>query len=174
MITFKIANQWARALFNLTVSEEQMISRKEILSQITFMLLKTPKFGQFIFNPQVSMREKKEVFQKGISDIQLANYLSLLSEKGKFKYLPEIAKKYQSMVMEYKGIIEAKLMIAAAIDSDLKAELQMRLEKNYGKTFIIHEKINPEIIGGAVLIFDNRMIDFSIAGRLEKMKKNLL
>jgi len=174
MIAHKIASQWTKVLFNLTVSQEQMTSRKEILSQITSMLLKTPKFGQFILSPQVSELEKKEVLQKGIADIQLANYLSLLSKKGKFKYLPEIAKKYRSMVMEYNGIIEATLMSAAAIDDELKAQLQLRLEKNYGKTFIIHEKINPEIIGGAVLIFDNKMIDCSILGRLEKMKKNLL
>lgn len=174
MIHYEVAERYAKALFNLVASKEHMLARKEVLSEIVLLFEKKPRFRTFLLNPEISKYNKKNLLQKGISDPQLLDFLFLLLEKGKFKYLPEIADKYYRMISDYSRIIEAILVTATAIDSGLKAKLKERLEKSYEKEINIHEKIDPQLIGGAILIIGNKIIDFSIEGRLEGMKKTLL
>jgi F-type H+-transporting ATPase subunit delta len=174
MIVYEIAYRYAKALFNLVASREQMAKRGEMLALIALLLKKIPKFEKFLLNPQMNKESKKALLQKGISDPALLAFLLLVLEKGKIKYLGEIASKYQQMVTVYRGIIPATLISATAVDDELKAKLKERLEKAYGKAIALQEKIDPQIIGGATLIIENKIVDFGIKGRLEDLKKSLL
>src|SRR5262249_11847651 len=130
--------------------------------------------GRFFLNPEISMLQKKELLQKVITDVPLRDFLLLLLRKGRFKSLPAIAEKYHRLVQKSEGTQEATLITAQTAPEDLKARLQRHLERIYNQRLSIRETIDPEIIGGALLICDYKLSDFSIKGRLEKMRKHLL
>jgi F-type H+-transporting ATPase subunit delta len=174
MIYEEISLRYAQALFNLTTSKEEMESRKALLAEMASSLKKSPAWSQFFLNPQISRGDKKKVLEKSLLDPSLIHFLLLLLEKGKFKYLPEIANQYSRMVLEVNEEIAVTILTATPIDARLKNKLKKMIEKAYGKTPLMQVQLRPEILAGIIVFIGNKIIDFSITGRLKELKKMLL
>ena len=177
MIFEEVALRYSKALFNLDTSHEVLKKRLSDLNQSVTVLNQTPQIIQFFSSPQISREEKKEVLKKGLGknfDSHLLSFFSFLFEKDRFAYLPEIVKAYEQMAMKELETLQGHLMTAIPIDPALMEKLKQKLEKVYRKKVVISEEIDPQLIGGGILSMDNQQIDFSIKGKLEKLKENLL
>lgn len=66
-------------------------------------------------------------------------------------------------------------MLVVPHGHSLKAEvITPHLEKKSGKTVHLERKVEPELIGGAVLLVDHRRIDCSIQGALQNLLRMCL
>jgi len=110
----------------------------------------------------------------GKIDSQILNFLLLLIDKRRLDGLWDISKKYRQLVQKELGILNAHLITAVPIDVKLKEKVKSKLEQLYRKKIEIQESVNPQIIGGMILMVDNQMIDHSIKNRLYRLKQNLL
>ena len=70
--------------------------------------------------------------------------------------------------------IKAGKLIAASEVSGLKDRLQEILSENSGATVLLEEELNPEILGGFVLELDGSRLDASVAGQLDKIRRELV
>jgi F-type H+-transporting ATPase subunit delta len=174
MKKFEVAYRYAKALFALKAGAEEREARATQLLEMASLMKRLPLFRRFLKNPQIKSENKKNLLETIIEDAPLVNFLLMLLSRGKLELLPEIAAKYQSLKRMASKMGVAWLVTAKTVDAEIKTQLKERLERAYAKPFILYEKIKPEIIGGAILIVDNKLIDFSIKGRLEAMKKSLL
>lgn len=127
----------------------------------------------FFLNPQISSVQKQQLLHKAVPDELLFRFLSIVLERGKFSHLSEITRRYHQMVAALSQTIEATLITAVAIDEQLHSQLKERLEGRYHKPVTLSAKIDPQLLGGALVILDNKILDFSVRGRLEKMKRML-
>lgn len=71
---------------------------------------------------------------------------------------------------EVEGVVESARPLA---DADLRT-LATQLGTTLGKTVILKNKIVPELIGGARVVAGNRMIDWSVQGRMEALRRRML
>ncbi|CUI17261.1 ATP synthase subunit delta [Candidatus Protochlamydia naegleriophila] len=177
MIAKAVASRYSKALVDAATSPEQLEKHLAALEEIADLLQAMPKLREFLFDPHLSTRNKKNILQRLFGerlDKTILSFLYLLIEKGRFKYLSEIRKEYHRLVKQKLGIIEARLITAVPAEDALKEKVKDKLEKAYRKTIDIKSEVRPDIIGGMILIVGHKMIDDSVKQRLAKLKDSLL
>lgn len=171
-----IAGRYAKALFNLDVSKGVLEKRIEDFELLLGILQGESKLEHLFSAPQLKVEEKKQILhslmQKRLDKV-LLSFLSFLIEKGRWSYLRQIARHYHLLVDRYLGIWEARLVTAVAIDREMEERLKLKLQKKFDKQIKLKKEVDPNLIGGATLMLENEMIDWSLSGKLKKMKKEL-
>lgn len=168
----KVAMRYAQVLFDLG---EPLEERLHDLQKLVQLLSSMPKFQNFMASPQISINEKVDLLQKSlVGEPGLLNFLTSLLNRDRFACVPEILIGYRRMIRKNAGILDVKLITAVKIADMTKATLIQELEDSYKMKVYIDEEIDPRIVGGAILIIDNRMIDFSLKDRLSNLKNDLL
>jgi F-type H+-transporting ATPase subunit delta len=87
-------------------------------------------------------------------------------------YVPEITAEFIEQYKRLKKITSVTVTTAAPMSDKVLAELKKQLLASGITTenLDIETKIDPELIGGFVLEFDNKRYDASVAHKLEELK----
>lgn len=163
-----VAYTYARSLFNLTSSLEALQKMEQLK-----VMLDQKKVSQFFYSPEIPDALKKELLQKYFSG-DLLIFILLLLEKKRLRLIPKIFAHYRKLVEKKAEVVRVKLWTPTLINSDLVETLKKKLESLFGKKIQLEQHIDSELIGGGVLIADNQMIDFSLRGKLNQLKQELL
>lgn len=172
-----VAIRYSKALFNLGSSLEIQEKRLVDLQSFVDAILGDIQVARFFLSPQIPLNNKKNVLKKGFEkseDSELQNFLMFLLDKSQFGILSQIVEDYRKLVNEKKGVLEAKLITTVVVENSTKESLKEALEKIYKKKITINENVNPQLIGGGIIVVNNQQLDFSIQGKLEKLKEDLL
>ncbi len=177
MIKRTIALRYAKALFDSDQTKENLEKRLKNFEFLQEIFEKNPKLQNFLQAPQIELTEKKAFLDSNLKnefDQIFFRFFIYLIEKRKLNHLTQIELEYRLLVDQFLNIWEAKITTAMPLDTETEAKLKEKLENFYHKKVKIKNEINPKIIGGAILVVANEMIDWSVATRLKKMKENLL
>lgn len=166
------ASRYAKALFNLAKEDY----RKELKS-FNCLLEKNPAIKQFFNSPHIRLKAKSTVIDKGVAkglNSTLATFFKLLLKNGRFEALPEIIQEYSRLVREKLGIEETFLKSALPLNEGQKEALKDKLKKFTGKEMELHVSTDPKLLGGGVLTLNHHLLDFSVKGKLARLKEELL
>lgn len=161
--------RYAKALFQTEASKEM----DSLLQGCAELARTSDVFLPFFDNPQITLNSKESVLQTCIQNPLLVNFLMLLITQDRLKALPHIARQYHKMQLEQENLMEAELVTARPMNGALTEQLKKRLEKMYGKAFSLHVRVDPHLIGGAIVSVGNDILDFSLKGRLAKLRTYL-
>ncbi len=177
MIKQAVSFAYAKALFDLDCKNNNLNKRIYDFESLLALLENKPKFVKFLNTPFIPLSDKKKVLMSVFNnkfDKRFMNFLVFLLEKRRFINLKGIVSQYKLMVNKYLQIWEADILTAVPINALSETKLKEKLEKKFQKQVILNKKVDPKIIGGAVLVMPNEMLDFSVKGRLKKLKENLI
>lgn len=177
MIGRAIAERYAKVFYDLNMPRKILEKGLAELNTFLFILEKQPRFAAFLKAPQIDPKEKHKILKKtfgGRFEESLINFIAYLIEKKRLGYLNQILKEYGYLVDEHLGLWKAELTTAVPLNEEMENKLRQKLEEVYKKKIVIHTEIDPEIIGGAILIVANEMADWSVKGRLKSLKEGLL
>ncbi|MBS4167488.1 ATP synthase F1 subunit delta [Parachlamydia sp. AcF125] len=169
--------QFAKALFCSTSSLPQLKLWKISLEAFLEALEKHSHFQALLTSPQFRDEEKDWLVQKcykGPCEPKLLNFIKYVVKQQKLPYLKSILEEFSRMLNEKAGILQVILITARPVDSKILYTLKGKLKETYGKEIIIEARIQSSLIGGGILMIENRRWDFSIKNRLKQMKQTLL
>lgn len=174
-----IAAQYAQALFELCeasapAAEDTVLSDLEAVNQV---VAATPDFNVVLGHPAVGGQTKKQMlvdlFAGKVSDLTL-RLLELLADKRRLNLLRLIEPAFRRLVRERKNIAEAALVSADQLTDGEIEKIKSRLSARIGKTVELSVTVDKSLIGGVVLRLGDQVIDGSLRGKLETLKKALL
>jgi F-type H+-transporting ATPase subunit delta len=105
-------------------------------------------------------------------DALTMSYLQLLVNKGREGYLVDIANAFVAQYKSLKKVTDVTVVTAEPLSDAVMADLRKQILAS-GVThehLDIHTKVDPELIGGFVLEFDNKRYDASVANKLAELK----
>lgn len=167
------AKRYARAVFELAVQEGHIDQWSRRLEEIS-SLFGDPKVAAVLKNPTIS-RERREavVSSPKVFDTEATNLARLLIESGRVDEAAAIADEFQRLADQAAGRVQATVTTAIELearDRDRVArELSKRLEKDVRLTVVV----DPRILGGLKLQYGDRVVDASVATRLEQLRRRL-
>ena len=88
-------------------------------------------------------------------------------------HFDEIADCYIQEVEASRGILKAVVTTAAAIDEGTEDKLRGALERVTGKTIRLESKVDPEVLGGVVVVLGDQLIDGSVRREIERLREEL-
>ena len=106
----------------------------------------------------------------------MSNFLRLLTQSDRLKVIPDIAEALQEQVNRERGIITAEVTTAFPIDANLERLLAQRLGgylKHDPERVQLRSRVDPSIIGGVVARIGDTLIDDSVRGRIERLRRTL-
>ncbi|CAJ2639168.1 ATP synthase subunit O, mitochondrial [Trifolium pratense] len=173
------SGNYASALYIAAVKANAIEKVDAELSQFVESVKNSPLISQFIKDISVKKDVRVKTIQEIASEAKFSDvtksFLVLLAENGRLKYVDTIAKRFAELAMAYKGevkaIVTTVLPLPAEEENALKQTIQEML--GAGKTVKLEQKIDPSILGGLVLEFNQKLFDMSIRTRAQQMERSL-
>ena len=107
------------------------------------------------------------------ADSAFAAFLTLLVENRRVDLLAEIAALFEHLKRESERTLRVTLRSAGAIPSDRADAIKAALKKRFAREIELEQRIDPGVIGGAVIDAGDVVIDGSVRGRLERLQSAL-
>ena len=127
-------------------------------------------------HPRITKEQKAEILAEAAGDAlddQGRNLLRVLAENDRFILLPEIATIFEQLKAEAEGAVEAEITSAQEISDEQQQAIAAALQKRLGREVKLVTKVDPSLMGGAIIRAGDLVIDGSIQGRLQEMKAAL-
>ncbi len=171
----KAASRYAKSLIDLSTEQnalQEMMNDMELFEQVVD---NNSELEAILKNPIIPLDKKlgilNDVFGAKVHPITLS-FLKLVVNKGRAAILFNTAKQFIAQYQFINGIVTAEVTSAIALTAASKAEVVSLVKKELGaKEVIVNEKINEKLIGGFILKVGDKQFDASIAGGLQKLKK---
>lgn len=176
-MTASVAFQYSSALMKVTTTQQQIEESLNAFQNLVQLLNQSPELDHFLSSPIYSDDAKKQLLTKLLkteSEKNVLLFLFLLIDKKRMTFLKAILQKYTLLAKQKLGIEEVKLITAIPLEHHVEMQLKNKLEKFFQKKIEIIAQVSPEIIGGAIFIIGQRIVDYSIRNRLTKIKEDLL
>lgn len=169
------ARPYAKAIFNLALEQDQLSMWQDTLKMLAVIASECEK-NKLLDSPQVSAAEKISFFADVIKQAPeaISNLVRLLVERKKLNLLPDIAASYRQLFFAHNNILEATIISAYELAAEQKERLLGALRKRYQKEILLECHVDATLIGGAVMQVEDRVIDGSVRGMLQRLKQNLL
>jgi F-type H+-transporting ATPase subunit delta len=171
----ELGQVYARALFEAAMDSGSLDEIQEQLSIWTDALGENKDLQTFFFSPRFSATEKKDAIRKIIDggDERFLNFLELLAERHRLPATFRIRRSFDELWREEHKMLPVELTSAVELDEGLVGSIGDRIEERTGRRIELTTRIDPDIIGGIVLRVGNKVLDASVQGRIERLRKQI-
>jgi F-type H+-transporting ATPase subunit delta len=104
------------------------------------------------------------------------NFLHILAERDRLAEVPGIADALRELINQRRGIITAEATTAIPLDASLARLVAQRLGAYLNRDpekVTIRSRVDPSIIGGVIARVGDQLIDDSVRGRLQRLRRTL-
>lgn len=174
----RVAKRYAKSLF-LAAKEASVLDK----TYQDLLLVKTTLNEQrplkvVIGSPVVKSRQKKNiaagVFQAHISELSL-HFLYLVIDKKRGELMTAILDAFIGIYEKSLGILNVKLITAVELPKAFTENVsQILMDKGYAKKVVLSGSIDPSILGGFVLRYEDKLLDASVKTKLKEIKQSFL
>ncbi len=166
--------RYAAALMDLAQDHKSLDGIEKDLNAIQAMLSDSQDFSTLTNSPLISKSQQ----QKGLTAIAdkakfqelTKNFMGVLVQNGRLNILTDIISAFDSELSQRRGEITVNATLAQDMSPQQKKSLQDSISKNIGAKITLKIKIDPEILGGMILTVGSKMIDDSVARKLERLQ----
>ena len=173
----RIANRYSKALFQLAQNQNKIDPVYQDMQFIANLISRSHELKSMLENPLIQSRIKGDVFSKIFKakvDPLTYNFLSFICDKRRTNLLPSMIYRFEEYVHDYKEIITAKVVSAQSLDEEQIQKIKNNLVDKIGKTVLLKQAVNNELIGGFIIRIKDTIIDLSVKGQLEKLRERMV
>lgn len=173
----KINVRYAKAFFSLAREKGLTTELRKDAGLITSVYETSNDFILLIESPLISTSGKIKVLKSifdGKVNLFSMNFLLLITENKREKYIPGIFRNLEDLYRKEEGIKTALVSTAEPLDAALVEQIRQSLESEFGSKVELSQTTNSDLIGGFVLRVDDTQYDASVSTQLKKMKEKLL
>ena len=171
----KAGARYAKSLIDLSTEQNALEQIKNDMVFFESVVDTNSELEAILKNPIVPLDKKAGILNDifGNKVHQITNsFLKLVVNKGRSAILFDTAKQFIGQYNAIKGIVTAEVTSAITITDANRTEIVALVKKELGANeVIIKEKVDEKLIGGFILKVGDKQFDASIAGGLQKLKK---
>lgn len=138
--------------------------------------LREPAVRAVLDAPQVPASEKEAVLRASLRPLAPAvqNLLLLLLRRQRLDRIDAVVAEYERLVDAAHGVVRAQLTTAVPLDDAAAERLVGVLTHTLGRQVRLGRAVDPRLIGGAVLRIGDKLLDGSVATRLQALRRRLV
>lgn len=178
MKTSPLSRRYAKALLELA-DEQNLTSRvRKDLEDLAATWNSSAELRGVFENPAVTLEPRRKVVEALATRMGMqkltANTLKLLSDGGRFAFVPEIADAFADLADAQTGGLRAEVTSASPMPESYYTRLKAELEKATGRKVTLVKKQDPALIAGVVTRVGDKIYDGSVQHRLERLQEELM
>lgn len=166
------ARRYARAAFELAQGANDVDGWSRRLAQLR-ELLSDPQVASVLTNPTIPNHKRMALVVGTSLDAETTNLAKLLIELGRVHEIDGIVDEFQDLADEAAGRVRATVTTAVDLESADRDRVAAQLSKRLGKEVSMRVQVDPRLLGGLKVQFGDRLIDASVATRLQQLRRRL-
>jgi F-type H+-transporting ATPase subunit delta len=174
---YSVARRYAKALFESALEQDKLNNIAIDVKLLNDMLKSDREFKFFLANPLINDKKKRTVvadtFKNKLDDLTY-NFLLLSAEKKRINLLKDILQQFNQFVLMYNNQIEGELISAVNLSQAQENEIKSKVERMTGKSIVFTSKIDNSILGGFIVKFENKILDYSIRNQLDSLRSKFV
>ena len=169
------ARRYAEAAFQIARERDELEQWHSDLKDIA-QALEEPLWAEVLESRKVDFETKLTIMTRAFPEANplVLNLVHLLISRGRLRLIEQIAEEYEQLLDAYHGLEHAQVITAVPLEEEDKRRLAEVLSTISGKKVVLTTEVNPAILGGMVARLGDKVIDGSVRGRLESLKKRLV
>lgn len=166
-----IAKRYGTAFYNACEGPDI----KLCLAQLGDVCSMLSSYIDALKNPIIEYEKKQATIVKALAgyDARVINLVLLLIKNNHIDELKDVYEYVNHVYMEAHNVKVVKVISARPLSADVLEKIHKKLNVKEGYTLKIESVVDPRILGGFQLKFDNRILDLSVINRLREVKKSL-
>ena len=171
----RVSGRYAKTLLDLAAERgtlEEVKANIDSFREATenrdlYLLLKSP-----IVKPDKKKLILQTLFGSQFDELTMS-FINIVVDKGREELLPDIASAFEEQYRKHNHISSVKLITAQPMSEAALNEIKSRVLNSTATDdkIEVEVSVNPDLIGGFILEFDNKRYDASIRSKLQGLKK---
>ncbi len=170
----RIAGRYAKALFELAGEQNILEAVHNDMLAIKSICESNRDFKHLLESPIISQGKKTAVFKAVFFDkVNLMSYrfLEIIIKKRREVLVAEIAQEFINLYNDFLNIKAVVLKTATKANDAMVAHFKTVLKEQLKANIELVEAVNPALVGGFVLTYEDRQYDASIRRNINRLKK---
>lgn len=172
-----VGDRYAESLFDLAKEENKVTQYLDDIKLVGEVLDSDPQIVQFFNHVLIENDKKIQLLDqsfKGNVDQYVLNFLKLLVQSRRIRYIDDIVKSYIKLSNQYLGIEEGVIYTPYELTDQQIQDIEKAISQKENKKVTLKVSIDPSLLGGIKVQIANRIYDGTIKNKVEMLKKELL
>ena len=169
-----ISDRYALALYDLAFENKVIDLVLENLESIQDEINNNKELQLLVKSPLIVSNDKLEILLKVMSGQNLnelsITFLKVISQNKRFANLSSIIFKFININAQKRGDVLADITSADELLEDQRVNIKEQLRTILGDKLLLNFKVEKKIIGGLIVKVGSKMIDTSLANKINKLK----
>ena len=173
----RVAARYAEGLFRLAQARGTVSDVKSELDGLVALMDRAPELRRLLERPDLPVDSKLGAVRAALGDSfsqTIAALLSTLVRHQRGDSLDLVADAFEQLVDEAAGVVRAQARTVVSLSAEQRDRLIAALTKITGSPVKLDEQIDATVLAGVRLQVGDRLIDGSGAGRLARMREELI
>ena len=177
MANSRIASRYAKSLLDLAIEQNSLDA---VYGDMTGLhqAMENRELVNLLKSPIIASGKKSEIFSalfKGKLQTLSYAFLELIIKKGREAAMPEIVTEFIAQYRKRNNIVPVRLISAVPIPEEAVEKVRQTLLQTGTLTgeLLMSNIVDPKIIGGFQIEFEDKLIDASIAHKLDLLRREL-
>ncbi len=170
-----LAGRYAKALFALAIDQKSVETVDADLERLNALLADSAEFTYIVHSPVLDRAQHGQVVAALAADMSLSrlttNFLGVLAKNRRLNILAAAIRDFKALLAAHKGEETAVVTSARPLNKTQMTALSSRLRTLAGRDVTIDARVDDSLIGGLVIQLRSRMIDGSIATKLDSLER---
>jgi F-type H+-transporting ATPase subunit delta len=102
------------------------------------------------------------------------NFLKLLVLRRRTRLISQIRQDFEALVDQAEGRTEVELTVATKLSAEERQKLEAVLSEKSGSEVRVDVRVDPGILGGAIVRQGDHVTDGSVRRRLQELRQELV
>jgi len=163
-----LAMIYAQALYEAAEEAGLLAQVQDEMAKLKRLVQREAVIETFFVSPTVSFDEKRKLVETSFAGFSqtVRNFLLVLIERNRATLLESIAEAFADYANRRAGVATLQVHSARPLQSDEKQRIAAILQKRLSQRIEIQESVRPELLGGMVVIHEDKMWDASLSNRI--------
>jgi F-type H+-transporting ATPase subunit delta len=177
MSEYRVAARYAKSILDLSIEQKSLDAVLSDMKTFANIVTNSGDMRNLLASPIVPGDKKlavvKHLFEKHFQPLTI-KFFEIIIRKKREGFLGTIAKGFIEQYNQLNNIANATVKSAIELSDAVIDEIKGHIESQTGQKINISATVEPELIGGIVVQVGDKLFDASIAGKLGKLKQELL
>ena len=169
-----ISDRYASALYDLAFENKVIEPILENLETLQDIINKNKELQLLIKSPLIDSNDKLEILLKILTSENLnelsSTFLKVISNNKRFASLSSIISQFVNINAQKRGDVLADVTSADDLSDDQRINIKQQLKTILSNKLSLNFKVDKKIIGGLIIKVGSKMIDTSLANKINKLK----
>ena len=169
-----MAGRYATALFDLAEEAGSLDAVAADLSRIVALVRGSADLSRLVKSPVFSREEQGRAMSAILERLNVngltAKFIGLVAEKRRLFALVDMATAYDTLLAHKRGEIKARVTASHFLNDAQIQALKDTLRNTFHREVKLEIFIDERLLGGLIVKVGSRMIDSSLATKLDKLK----